>query len=201
LCCACGHETVSPHRKAPPNDELQRTSDGNAAGSPLNSVFGRPIGEESVRLAIATASLALLCVGCKPDALELPTPKTGSLGFACYPVQFMRPPMGPPLRSCDVANPDTAVVVMDVGGDGRILKATIPQEPSDEMSACLAEALALWRLEPARDCAEMPLRSRYEMSYRDVFGWSPCLPARAGQDAGRRLTAINVAGGRTSGCS
>jgi hypothetical protein len=23
----------------PPNDELQRTSDGNAAGSPLNSVF------------------------------------------------------------------------------------------------------------------------------------------------------------------
>jgi hypothetical protein len=26
----------------PPNDELQRTSDGNAAGSPLNSVFGGP---------------------------------------------------------------------------------------------------------------------------------------------------------------
>jgi hypothetical protein len=29
----------------PPNDELQRTSDGNAAGSPLNSVFaGRQTG-------------------------------------------------------------------------------------------------------------------------------------------------------------
>ena len=26
----------------PPNNELQRTSDGNAAGSPLNSVFARP---------------------------------------------------------------------------------------------------------------------------------------------------------------
>ena len=26
-----------------PNDELQRTSDGNAAGSPLNSVLGRPL--------------------------------------------------------------------------------------------------------------------------------------------------------------
>ena len=27
---------------AQPNDELQRTSDGTAAGSPLNSVFGGP---------------------------------------------------------------------------------------------------------------------------------------------------------------
>jgi hypothetical protein len=26
----------------PPNDELQRTRDGNAAASPLNSVFDRP---------------------------------------------------------------------------------------------------------------------------------------------------------------
>jgi hypothetical protein len=26
----------------PPNDELQRTSDGNAAGSPLSSVLARP---------------------------------------------------------------------------------------------------------------------------------------------------------------
>jgi hypothetical protein len=28
--------------REPQNDELQRTSDGNAAGSPLNSVFGGP---------------------------------------------------------------------------------------------------------------------------------------------------------------
>ena len=31
---------------APPNNELQRTSDGKAAGSPLNSVFGRRHGPE-----------------------------------------------------------------------------------------------------------------------------------------------------------
>jgi hypothetical protein len=30
----------------PSNNELQRTSDGNAAGSPLNSVFDRPGGTD-----------------------------------------------------------------------------------------------------------------------------------------------------------
>jgi hypothetical protein len=44
------------------NDELQRTSDGNAAGSPLNSVFGgrtaKP--EKNVRLASLGARIPLL---------------------------------------------------------------------------------------------------------------------------------------------
>jgi hypothetical protein len=31
-----------PMEPGPQNNELQRTSDGNAAGSPLNSVFGGP---------------------------------------------------------------------------------------------------------------------------------------------------------------
>jgi hypothetical protein len=154
-----------------------------------------------MKLAIATAGLAVLCGGCDLEEVELPMPKIGSREFACYPVQFMRPPVGPPLRRCDVANPDTAVVVMDVAADGRILKATIPQEPSAEVSACLAEALALWRLEPARDCAEAALPSSYEMSYRQVFGWSPCLPDSAVPEPGRKLTAGDVASGRTSGCS
>jgi hypothetical protein len=37
----CALETSgSPSSHAPSNDELQRTSDGYAAGSPLNSVLG-----------------------------------------------------------------------------------------------------------------------------------------------------------------
>jgi hypothetical protein len=31
-------------RELPPNNELQRTSDGTAAGSPLNSVLALPCG-------------------------------------------------------------------------------------------------------------------------------------------------------------
>jgi hypothetical protein len=44
--------------REPPNDELQRTSDGNAAGSPLNSVFGRRYGVATGGL--TTLRLALL---------------------------------------------------------------------------------------------------------------------------------------------
>ena len=37
---ACGSAAVEPEpQRGPHNDELQRTSDGTAAGSPLNSVF------------------------------------------------------------------------------------------------------------------------------------------------------------------
>jgi hypothetical protein len=32
----------APVREVPPNDELQRTRDGTAAASPLNSVLGGP---------------------------------------------------------------------------------------------------------------------------------------------------------------
>ena len=37
-----GHPELGIATVVLPNDELQRTSDGNAAGSPLNSVFGGP---------------------------------------------------------------------------------------------------------------------------------------------------------------
>jgi hypothetical protein len=33
--------------QAPSNNELQRTSDGTAAGSPLNSVFGGQTGQDA----------------------------------------------------------------------------------------------------------------------------------------------------------
>jgi hypothetical protein len=89
---------------------------------------------------------------------------------------------------------------MDVAADGMVLKASIPEEPSEEMSACLVEALREWRLEPARDCAGKPLRSQYEMAYLDVFGRSSCVAPLLSALTGA-LQASDVRGGRTSGCS
>ena len=40
--CGAGVTRARRSTSASPNNELQRTSDGNAAGSPLNSVFDRP---------------------------------------------------------------------------------------------------------------------------------------------------------------
>lgn len=169
--------------------------------SQLNSVVGRLEGMKvtASRLA-ALAGLVVVGMACTRQAEEpLPTPKNGALGFACYPVQFVRPPMGPPVRWCNLSDPsraDAAVVVMHVGRDGAILDASIPEEPSEEMTACLAEALGGWRLEPARGCTGEPLQSEYRLSYRDVFGWSTCLSEptvlQMVSDAG---------GGRPSGCS
>jgi hypothetical protein len=49
----------------PSNDELQRTSDGTAAGSPLNSVLGRPNEERRVRRKLtAVGSLLLVLAAC-----------------------------------------------------------------------------------------------------------------------------------------
>jgi hypothetical protein len=123
------------------------------------------------RLAVA-ALVGMAAVSC--GALEAPPAVQDSrLTFACYPVQFMRPPLGPPRRWCDLADPGAeraAVVVMRIGLDGRIVSATTPADPSERMNACLADALRDWRLEPARNCLGEPLHSRYEMKYQAVFG-------------------------------
>ena len=156
---------------------------------------------ERMRLAVVAVSLAIACGACEIDSVDLPTPRISGLDLACYPVQFVSPPMPPPLRACDIDSPDAATVLMEISSDGHVVKATIPQAPSSELSACLADALALWRLEPARDCGGTPLPSRFEMSYRDVFGWDPCMVAPiAGRPAGTPI-AGNAASGRTSGCS
>ena len=51
-CTAClerGRPVLGVATVVLPNDELQRTSDGNAAGSPLNSVLDRPIADRCGR--------------------------------------------------------------------------------------------------------------------------------------------------------
>lgn len=167
---------------------------------PLNDVFGRQV-RERMRLPIAAFILASAHGACTTDSLDLPTPKMSALDFACYPVQFVSPPMPPPLRACDIDRPDAATVLMEISSDGHVVKATIPQAPSSELSTCLTEALALWRLEPARACGGEPLPSRYEMSYRDVFGLDPCIVVPvAARPAGTPI-AGNASSGRTSGCS
>jgi hypothetical protein len=158
-----------------------------------------------MRTAVMAGFVALAAAACDQGPNEaLPEPKNGGLVFACYPVQFVHPPMGPPARWCDVAQPERSeayVVVMDVAADGKVLKASIPGEPSEEMTACLTEALREWRLEPARDCAGEPLRSQYEIAYLDVFGRSSCLPAPVLSAPIGALQASDARGGRTSGCS
>jgi hypothetical protein len=158
-----------------------------------------------MRVAVIAGVVALLGMACERAAEEaLPKPKNAGLVFACYPVQFVHPPMGPPTRWCEVANPERAdayVVVMDVGVDGSILKASISEEPSEQMSACLVDALREWRLEPARNCMGEPLGSRYEMGYLDVFGRSSCLPESILPGPTAALQTSDAQGGRTSGCS
>ena len=153
----------------------------------------------AMRVAPLIGLIAVSCSETEPP----PVVHDPRLTFACYPIQFMRPPMGPPRKWCGLAHPGaerTAVVVMDVGPDGTILSATIPTEPSESMNACLAEALRDWRVEPARNCLGEPLYGRYEMAYEAVFGRSGCMPPPAELARTSRL-AGSGASGRTSGCS
>src|SRR5262245_21399267 len=153
-----------------------------------------------MRLAIAAAVLVVLGGGCRSETTDLPMPKTGGFGSACYPVQFMRPPIAPVLRACDVGSPESATVLMEISKEGRVVRASFPQPPSVAVSKCLGEALALWRLEPARDCEGAPLASRWEVPYRRVFGLSPCLPVEVARPVAKRV-AVTPTRGRTSGCS
>jgi hypothetical protein len=143
------------------------------------------------------ALIGLLAVSCSETGEPPPVIHDARLTFACYPIQFMRPPLGPPRRWCDLAHPEverTAVVVMDIGPDGTILSAWIPAEPSESMNACLAEALRDWRVEPARNCLGAPLHSQYEMAYEAVFGQSGCLPPPAELASTSRLASAGVSG-------
>ena len=71
----------------PANNELQRTSDGTAAGSPLNSVFGRRYGRQRVALRLAHSSRRQP-IGCSwAESCR----GTGVIGRACRPARVGEP--------------------------------------------------------------------------------------------------------------
>jgi len=158
-----------------------------AAAPPLNAVFGRhAFGGPLMlmllmnRLDVAlVASLTLLFGGCSVVDEPLPEPKVESLQFECYPVQYMRPVEPPVLRDCPLAHPDLAggyTILMNVGADGSVLEATVPAEPSADVSECVFGAVRAWKLEPARTCSGDAMASHFRIDYSNVFGVDTCIP-------------------------
>ena len=152
------------------------------------------------RIVTVVAFAGLAAIACRQDADELPEPKETRLEFACYPVEYLKPPQMPILSPCPLTHPELAgsyVMVMKVGTDGSVLSVLIPGEPSEAVNQCLRATVGRRRLEPARTCTGEALPAEYTLEYASVFGVG-CLPFAPLSGAS---IAEGVTSGRTSGCS
>jgi hypothetical protein len=161
-----------------------------------------------LRLALVLAPfLGFESGACQRPIEELPEPKTPGFQYACYPVQYLRPPKLPSTAPCghQLAHPNrerTYTIVMRVSKEGTVQSARVVEEPSEAVTACLAATLGHWHLEPARTCSGEPLESEYRIPYISAFGIAACMslgePVPGAVPVGVLQAGL---GGRTNGCS
>ena len=142
---------------------------------------------------LVTIFSLLATVACGFANEPLPEVSRVPLGLACYPVQYLKPPLPPPsgfcLRPESVDDPE---IVMLLANDGSIVDAYITSEQSEALHACLIGIARRWPLEPARDCTGAPMAGEFRLPWSSAFG-NDCTDFKRMLRSGE--------GGRTSGCS
>jgi hypothetical protein len=125
---------------------------------------------------------SLVCIiglslsGCAMEDADLPPVTSVASATACYPVNYLRPPFGPPSHTCPIpAGGQDAPVVALVTPQGAVFDAYLPGEASPPLERCVLAELQARTLEPARECDGHPVAGSLRLKYSDLFGYT-CMP-------------------------
>ena len=120
--------------------------------------------------------ISLSLSGCVVDNTDLPPVTRIAAAAPCYPVNYLRPPFGPPSYTCPLptGGQDAALVVL-VTPQGAAFDAYLAGEASPPLERCLLAELQTRSFEPARECDGRPIAGSLRLKYSDVFGYT-CTP-------------------------
>jgi len=125
--------------------------------------------------------LALTLATCDARDESLPEVTHAPAGLECYPVNYLRPPFGPPSESCPLpGRGEGAEMVLLIATDGVVFDAYVPGDASPAVDACVLREARTRIFEPARDCTGEPVASQLHLKYSDMFGHA-CMLADCGR--------------------
>lgn len=141
----------------------------------------RLVGRPTLAWRLLSMAVALGLTTCDKADESLPEVTHVPSGLECYPVNYLRPPYGPPSESCPLPqHGEDVLMVLLIATDGETFDAYVPGEASPALDACVLREARTRSFEPARDCNGRAVASRVHLKYSSMFGHT-CMPVECGR--------------------